>query len=342
MNSRANPPEGNATTDGLLTALRHQTNCPALSWAAPPTQLSGGFWAEMYTVELADAPRELAGRLVARVMPDPATAAFETAVQRHLTRRGFPVPTIRSASGPSNDIDRAWALMDFAPGQPLLAGLNATTAIRQAPTLLRRLPDLLAEAAATLHQCPVDGLHAELGPDTHQPGIHDFLKRLATQANAVGRDDLAHTAERLVATAPDPRVICHGDLHPFNLLVDRDQWTVIDWTTAVLADPHYDLAFTTLMLANPPLGGPAPVRAIARRIGTQLANRFLRTYQHHTGRPVDETRLAWGHRAHALRALIEIATWESTNDIAAHRGHPWLTLRPVLDAHLEQMPSSTP
>lgn len=41
-------------------------------------------------------------------------------------------------------------------------------------------------------------------------------------------------------------------LSPFNLLVDGDRWTLIDWSTAVLADPHYDLAFTTLMLATPP------------------------------------------------------------------------------------------
>ena len=101
-----------------------------------------------------------------------------------------------------------------------------------------------------------------------------------------------------------------------------------------MADPHYDLAFTTLMLANPPLGGPAPVRAATRAIGTRLANRFLRTYEQRTGRPVDATRLAWGRRAHALRALVEIATWEANDHLDAHRGHPWLTMRPVLEAHL--------
>ena len=331
----ANPAKDNATTDSLLAALRHQTNQPTLAWATTPTQLTGGFWAEMYTVELADPPRELAGRLVARIMPDPATAALETAMQRHLTRCNFPVPAVRAHGQPSNDLERAWTLMDFAPGQPLLAGLNATTAIKQAPTLLRRLPDLLAEAAATLHQCPIAGLQDELGPDARQPDIADFLERLGTQADTVGRHDLARTAEHLASTAHDARAICHGDLHPFNLLVDRDRWTVIDWSTAILADPHYDLAFTTLMLANPPLGGPAPVQAIARAIGTRLANRFLRTYGQRTGRPIDSTRLNWGRRTHALRALVEIATWETNDTIDEHRGHPWLTMRPVLEAQLE-------
>ena len=190
--------------------------------------------------------------------------------------------------------------MDHASGQPLLAGLNATTAIRQAPTLLRRLPDLLAEAAAAVHRCPIDGLDLALGDSTRRPDITDFLARVADQATTVGRNDLAAAAESIAANAPNTRAICHGDIHPFNLLVDGDDWTLIDWSTAVLADSHYDLAFTSLMLANPPLGGPAPVRAATRAVGRRLANRFLRTYQDRTDNPIDSDRLAWGRQAHAL------------------------------------------
>ncbi|MBK6671255.1 MAG: phosphotransferase [Actinobacteria bacterium] len=51
----------------------------------------------------------------------------------------------------------------------------------------------------------------------------------------------------------------------FNLLVDGDRWTLIDWSTAVLADPHYDLAFTDLMLRNPPLGGSPLLRRGSER-----------------------------------------------------------------------------
>ena len=328
----------NQTTDGLLAALRRHVNQPTMEWASPPVPLAGGFWAEMYVVELDDAPAELDGRLVARIMPDPATAAFETAVQRHLNRCGFPVPAIRCAGGPSVDLDRAWSVMDFARGQPMLVGLSAGSAIRQAPILLRRLPDLLAEATAALHKSPLDGLHLELAGQARRPDIEHFLERIAAQATSIGRQDLAGTAELLAAAQGGERVICHGDLHPFNLLVDGDEWTLIDWATAVVTDPHYDLAFTTLMLANPPLGGPSAVRAATRVIGTRIANRFLRSYEQHTGRNVDTTRLAWGQRIHALRALVEIATWDATHTIGAHRGHPWLTMRPTLEALLSPTP----
>lgn len=330
----------NPTTDGLLAAIRRQTRQPDLTWSRPPSPLAGGFWAEMYVIELDGAPPELEGRLVARIMPDPATAAFETAMQRHLNRCNFPAPAIRCGGGPSIDLDRAWSVMDFAHGQPMLAGLNAGTAIRQAPALLRRLPDLLAEAAAALHDCPIDGLHVELASTARQPDIEHFLERLAAQASTIGRPDLARTAEQLATTTHDTRVICHGDLHPFNLLVDGDEWTLIDWSTAVVADPHYDLAFTTLMLANPPLGGPAPIRAATRVIGNRIANRFLRSYEQRSGRSVDATRLNWGRRIHALRALVEIATWEAEHSIDNHRGHPWLIMRPVLEAQLVTAPSA--
>ncbi len=229
-----------STTDQLRNGLRQTSGIDDLDWATPPAPLHGGFWVEMYTVELADPPPALAGRLVAPIMPDPDTAAFETAIQRHVHHCGLPVPAIRAASGPTDELDRAWTVMDHAPGQPMLSGLTAMGAVRRASALYRRLPDLLAQAAADLHRYPTDG--------PHLAGHHNR------------------------------------------------------------ADPHYDLGFTTLMLANPPLGGPAPVRAIARNVGSHLARRFLLTYTRLSGTAVDPERLSWGHAVHARRAFVEIAS----------------------------------
>jgi aminoglycoside phosphotransferase (APT) family kinase protein len=321
-----------STPDQLRNALRRTTGIDDLDWATPPTSLHGGFWAEMYTVELADPPPELAGPLVARIMPDPDTAAFETAIQRHVHHCGLPVPAIRAANVPTSELDRAWMLMDLAPGQPMLSGLTATGAIRRAPALYRRLPDLLAQAAADLHHCPTDG--PDLDGHHDRADINAFLARIAAQADGIGRHDLAEAGRSLADRAPASRVICHGDLHPFNVLINGDRWTILDWSTAVTADPHYDLGFTTLMLANPPLGGPAPVRAIARSVGGRLAQRFLHTYQHLIGMPIDPERLAWGRTVHALRAMTEIATWAHQDRIDVHRGHPWVAMRTVLEDQL--------
>lgn len=322
-----------STPDQLRNALRRTTGINDLDWATPPAPLRGGFWAEMYTVELADPPPTLAGRLVARIMPDPNTAAFETAIQRHVQRCGLPVPAIRAANGPTDELDRAWTLMDLAPGQPMLSGLTATGAIRRAPALYRGLPDLLARAAADLHRCPTNG--PDLDNHRDRADIREFVARIAQQAISVRRHDLAAIARSVAERAPAGTAICHGDLHPFNLLVDGDRWTILDWSTAVIADPHFDLGFTTLMLANPPLGGPAPVRAIAQSVGRRLAQRFLHNYEQLSGMPVDPEQLAWGRTVHALRAITEIATWESGRLVDTHAGHPWLAMRPALERYLK-------
>jgi aminoglycoside phosphotransferase (APT) family kinase protein len=329
-------PTATTTTDSLLAAIRHRTGIEDLHWARPPLPLSGGFWAEMYDVELVDPTELLTGRLVARIMPEPDTAEYETTVQRHVHRSGLSVPAVRAAAGPGEHLDRAWMLMDHALGQSLLNGLSAANAFRQVPTLLRRLPFLLAEAAANVHRCPPNGLEDELDGHNRRADIDDFLQRVAQQADSIDRHDLADTAHHLATQSPTTRVICHGDLHPFNLLVDDEQWTLVDWSAAVIADPHYDLAFTTLMLANPPLGGPAPVRAVARIIGTRLANSFLHNYQQLSNNPIDPDRLTWGRQVHALRALVELNTWEAQGTTNTHSGHPWFALRP----HLEAQPTT--
>lgn len=321
-------------TDRLLAAIRAETGNPDLGWALPPEPLIGGFWATMFIVEMSGAPKAMRGRKVARLMPDAATAAHETAVQQWVHDAGVPAPAIRAAGQPSALLAEAWSLMDFAPGQPLLSGLSAVQAVRQARTIARRMPDLLAQAAARLHSCEIHALASALAVTGRDPTITAFIHRLGETAELAGRTDLAAHALRLEAAAPSSTVLCHGDLHPFNLLVDGDDWTLIDWSTAVIADAHYDLAFTTLMLGNPPLGGPRPIQAIAGALGAALARRFLRRYEHHSGTSIDLARLKWGRQVHALRALVEIAGWEAAGTLAAHASHPWLQMRAIFEREL--------
>jgi aminoglycoside phosphotransferase (APT) family kinase protein len=196
------------------------------------------------------------------------------------------------------------------------------------------MPDVLAEVAARLHRCDISSLANDLAATDRDPSITAFLRRLSEAATLLGRSDLAQQADLLASEAPAATVLCHGDLHPFNVLVDGERWTLIDWSTAVLADPHYDLAFTTLMLANPPLGGPRPIRAIARGIGNRLARRFLRSYTSKSGTTIDPARLSWGGRVHALRALVELAHWEAAGELGARASHPWVQLRWILEREL--------
>jgi aminoglycoside phosphotransferase (APT) family kinase protein len=69
-------------------------------------------------------------------------------------------------------------------------------------------------------------------------------------------------------------VICHGDLHPFNLLVDGSRVTLLDRSTALLASRSYDVACTSLVLSEAALEVPGRLRPPARWIGRRMAGHW--------------------------------------------------------------------
>ena len=129
-----------------------------------------------------------------------------------------------------------------------------------------------------------------------------FLACLTEAADRLGRTDLSEAARWLFADPPPTgrRVIGHGDLHPFNLLVDGERWTLLDWSTALVTDPAYDLAFTTLMLSHPPLAVPAPLRPIISMAGAAIARRFFAAYRKASGNVPDPQTMDWYTSLHAL------------------------------------------
>jgi aminoglycoside phosphotransferase (APT) family kinase protein len=167
------------------------------------------------------------------------------------------------------------------------------------------------------------------------PDLVGLLEHLAASAAAAERSDLSAAAAWLIAHRPPPgrEVICHGDLHPFNVLVDGDEAIVLDWSAAVIAPPEYDVGFTSLLLANPPLVTPAPVRPLIDAFGGALARRFVRAYEHAAG-PVEKESLRWHHAVVCLRALVEVAGWEHDGTASSRRGHPWMISRRALTAEL--------
>ena len=332
--------------DDLLAVLREASAEPQVSFAEPPTPLTGGFWAQLVSFRLAGAPPGWEGPLVARVMPDPAIAAKETAFQRAVADQGYATPRVRTAGGPDPGIDgQAYLVMDLAAGQPLLAGLDGLGALRRLPSLARRLPATLAAVSAELHRLDpapiVRALDAAAVVHPTQPWMVD---RLLDGAQALGRGDLVAATSWLAEHAPHEQdvVVCHGDLHPFNVLVDdRGATTVLDWSAAVLAPATYDLGFTSLMLAEPPLLVPAPLRGLVRRAGRALESRFVRSYEAVAGRPVDRDALAWQQGLICVRALVEVATWVEAGQIDERRGHPWAIAADAFAARLRDLTGST-
>ncbi|MGE5293094.1 MAG: phosphotransferase [Micromonosporaceae bacterium] len=169
--------------------------------------------------------------------------------------------------------------------------------------------------------------------------VTGLLDALQVSAASYDRADLVDAAQKLndKPPPPAPEVVCHGDLHPFNLLADGEQVTVLDWSAALLAPRAYDIAFTTLMLAEPPLHVHGALRPIVRRAGRRLARRFARHYREHTNATIGPQELHWHQAVVCLRALVEVAGWAHAGIIGERMGHPWLVSGPALAARLNSV-----
>jgi aminoglycoside phosphotransferase (APT) family kinase protein len=325
----------------LLAAMRTLTDTPTLEYAAPPERLTGGFWAELVAFRLAGAPDGLSGELVARVMPDPLLARKETILQSEVARQGFSTPTVHLSGGPDDGLGRAFMVMDRADGGPLLAGLDGVGAITRLPRLFARIPEVLATAMADLHRLDPAQVRARLQADGGSSAtLPALLEALRAGADLHGRNDLVRAADWLAANTPlsSPEVICHGDLHPFNLLVSQaGTGTVLDWSAGLLAPRAYDAAFTSLVLAEPPLAVQRAARPLVRAGGRLLARRFLRRYRARSGVTIADGSLRWHQSVVCLRALVEVAWWASAGELETRTGHPWLVCGPAFAARLSRL-----
>jgi aminoglycoside phosphotransferase (APT) family kinase protein len=262
--------------------------------------------------------------------------AKEAEVQRAVAALGFRTPRVWLSYPATKPVDGWWELMEFAPGAPLLAGLEGAAALRRAPSLVRTLPVQLAEIMASLHRLdprPITDAVRLAAPGVAWT-VPDVVAQLRLGAEATERADVATALDKLAARTPTPvdPVICHGDLHPFNVLDDADGLTLLDWTGALLADPCFDIALTELLLANPPLPLPAPLAPVVRAAGWLLARRFVTAYRR-ANPAVSLGALEWFRALHSARVLVNDTQLRAEHGPDAG-GHPLHLVAPAAARHL--------
>jgi Ser/Thr protein kinase RdoA (MazF antagonist) len=203
-----------------------------------------------------------------RQQPDSDAALALTA---ELAARGVPVPTAQRAldgSYTAAHLGRRYALFPYVEGRP--ATRNDTVAIARAMRAVHEIADLVLPQA-DLHEWCIGALRDR--------SDHPWL---------AGRSDEVMTnVDRLEAVIGRargidvPHVVCHHDLFPHNVLIDRDGRVaaLLDWGTARLAPREHDL-FAALC-------EPDTVR-------------FLRAYG---AERLDRTHLEYARLARSLRDL---------------------------------------
>jgi aminoglycoside phosphotransferase (APT) family kinase protein len=261
---------------GLLRELRrHFADDVALTEA--PAPLSGGFSAELYAFAIDRDPH----RLVLRIPADQRSTR-EAAIQAYVSNLGYRAPRVLFAGDEHSALGRSFLVMTRRPGRTPLDAAS----VLGLPKLFRDIPVTLAQMMVELHELPVGALPA----DTTDRMLADL-----------GPGEIRH---RLEAERPPTSadVICHGDLHGANLLVDAGEVTaVLDWELAGVGPAELDVARTALILALLP-GIARSAQRLLAPLGRRTARRFVEAYA--ARRPLDDDALAWFDMLHAARLLV--------------------------------------
>jgi aminoglycoside phosphotransferase (APT) family kinase protein len=300
----------------LLEFLSASLDGARVGLAEPPTPLSGGFDTQIYSFRLVGAPPELSGPLVLRVLGphnDPRRALREQAIQNALAAQGYPAPRAPLASADPGILGGGFLVMERLPGRTLLDDrwLGMASVVVRAQRRLHALdPAPVLEAV----EAAVPG-----GGAIHT--VEGHLAQMETRIVRGAHLGLAPALGWLRTNRPaveGPRVVCHGDFHPLNILVDAGgQVTgVLDWPNVLFAERACDVAASHAILRHAPLDlAPLPrhLRWVVRAAGLALVGRFMAG--HRRAEPLDRGALRYYEALACMRQLVRVAE----NRVAARR-----------------------
>jgi len=96
----------------------------------------------------------------------------------------------------------------------------------------------------------------------------------------------------------------------------------------------YDLGFTSVVLASPPLVVPRALRPVVSAAGRALSRRFVRAYEKSADRRVETESLAWHQGVVRVRALVAFAGWVAGGTIDRH---PWVIAGDAFASRLREL-----
>lgn len=273
--------------------------------AGEPSTVAGGLDSYVHFAELSgDAlPAEWRRPLVMRVLPTADRldqAKREAVVQTWCAEAGYAAPRVLAVLEPADALGLPAQVMERAPGKTMLDLIKAR------PWQTRSLISRLAALAARLHAVPTDGWP---GTDDPLAAVNQRLALTRRVVATLGIDELAgglEAAERLAPRAVgNERVVCHGDFHPLNVVVDGDRTAVIDWTDAALGPREADVSRTALLFSVAVIAAGSPIeRAVLSRVGPRMARRYVQVYEQHA--PLDRDLMHVWEVFHALHGWAQL------------------------------------
>jgi aminoglycoside phosphotransferase (APT) family kinase protein len=137
------------------------------------------------------------------------------------------------------------------------------------------------------------------------------------------RIDRAHAeALELLPAASGPARLCHGDLHPSNIILSPRGPVLVDWFDASRGDPIADVARSSVILLADGADAPPHLPGADRATLERLTAAYLARLREH--REIDEALLARWQAVNAVARMAEgvrrdalIGVWTRFHDQAA-------------------------
>ena len=199
------------------------------------------------------------------------TAELEFEITRILHAAGVPVPAAYEVVEQDGRCGIVFERVD---------GVSLLQLVEQKPWKLFWSARLLAELHAQVHRHTAP---AEL--PTQREQLETWLRKALDFTPAERK-----AAEESLVLVPSGNTVCHGDMHPANILLTSRGPVIIDWTSGRRGDPLVDVARTCVLFESAKLPPDARwymhvLLALARRL---LHRTYLSRYLKLTGGRGDE------------------------------------------------------
>jgi len=168
-------------------------------------------------------------------------------VDQALYEAGLPVPAVGEIVELEGFQGQVYERIE---GDSMAMGILGSAEVT--PETLSRLARIFAETQAEIHA------HGAIAKMPFQPGsLLEVIDRID-----VLPPDLKEATARAFNELPPGDSLCHGDYHPYNVLMSPRGPVVIDWNNLHVGNPLEDVARSALMLAGVATTEPAHRSAI--------------------------------------------------------------------------------
>jgi tRNA A-37 threonylcarbamoyl transferase component Bud32 len=164
---------------------------------------------------------------------NPGIPAHWAAIEADITSRvhdaGLPSPATEGVV----EVDgRPGVVLERVHGETMWDRMKA------APDEVPHLTEVLIDIQTHVHAAPiVEGL----------PLLATRLRRKIEEATELPEAERAESLGML-ARAPQGKALCHGDMHPANIVLSTRGMVIVDWYDAAIGDAGADLARSSLLL----------------------------------------------------------------------------------------------